>query len=285
MTAEAFLKYLNFRCVWELWTALRSTPLVLALLGYAAYYWGKYIRRDKTETANRLSLVFPVGYEHVSSQLLTPYSRDRYWWGPCFDKEVGPRGFIKLRGAAYFGIRNIFPAILEMREWDINARGTCGTAALVWAAVGGHEDGVKLLLRQKYIDLDTAGTQYGLTLLSWAAESGHEGVVKLPLERKDVRVANTQCDLTACLWAAERGREGIIKLLLGREDINPNTLDTEFHWIQLGRVFWAGHVEILKSLLKRENINPKIADTKHGSTPLAWAATGGHYEVVKLLLE
>jgi ankyrin repeat protein len=49
---------------------------------------------------------------------------------------------------------------------------------LSWAAGGGHEAVVKLLLEMGKADIDLKD-KYSRTPLSWAAEGGHEAVVKL----------------------------------------------------------------------------------------------------------
>ena len=56
-----------------------------------------------------------------------------------------------------------------------------GWTPLPWAAEGGHEAVVKLLL-EKGAELETKDND-GWTPLSWAAEKGHEAVVKLLLEK------------------------------------------------------------------------------------------------------
>jgi len=77
-------------------------------------------------------------------------------------------------------------SVLEMKEWDVNATDCTGSTALAWAARGGYEGVVRMLLELEGINPDKADTKYDRTPLSWAAENGHEKVVKLLLERDDV---------------------------------------------------------------------------------------------------
>jgi ankyrin repeat protein len=53
---------------------------------------------------------------------------------------------------------------------------------LLWAADGGYEAVVQLLL-EKGVDLESKDIEYGQTPLLWAAEGRHEAVVKLLLEK------------------------------------------------------------------------------------------------------
>ena len=61
-----------------------------------------------------------------------------------------------------------------------------GLTPLSWAAHGGYETIVKLLLANDSIDPDLKDSQCSQTPLSWAAESGHDAVVKLLLETGQV---------------------------------------------------------------------------------------------------
>jgi len=161
-----------------------------------------------------------------------------------------------------------------------------GRTPLSWAARGGHEGVVKILLERKDVNPDHADT-YGQTPLSLAAQGGHEGVVKMLLERKDVSPdrADTEYGRTPLSFAAERGHEGVVKILLERNDVNPAQADTEYGRTPLSWAAQAGHEEIVKLLLERKDVDPDQADSKCGRTPLSWAEEGGHEGVVKMLLE
>ena len=209
------------------------------------------------------------------------------WWDWCFYEKNGPNGFTGLHGAAFLGIMEIATALLGMKEWDINVTDTLGRTALAWAAIGGHEEVVRILLQRKGINPNTADTQYDRTPLLWAAEGGHEGVVKLLLEREDIdpNTQETKYGRTPLLWAVERGHQGVVKLLLEQQDMDPNTPDTENGQTPLQ---WAAHHEhegIVRLLLDREDINPNTLDNRYGRTPLLAAAAGGHEGVVGLLLQ
>lgn len=53
-----------------------------------------------------------------------------------------------------------------------------GRTPLSWAAGGGHEAVVKLLLETGKVNINSKSKD-GRTPLSWAAENGHEAIVKL----------------------------------------------------------------------------------------------------------
>jgi len=289
MIAEVCLTYLNFRCVRKLSPTLSLAPSTVPLVGYASCYWGEHIRREGTRSVNPLALELLVRFEeHISSRLfLLRYHEDIHWWGPAYDGSSSPKGFTGLHGAAFLGIAEIVAALLAMREWDINATDARGRTALAWAAVGGHEDVVNMLLQRKDLNPDAADTKYRRTPLWWAAGGGHEGVVKLLLEREDINpnAADTEYGRTPFLWAARGGHEGVVKLLLERGDINPSTTGIVDDQTPLSLAARRGHQGVVKMLLEREDINPNTADIKYGRTPLSWAAEHGYHGVIKLLLE
>ena len=96
-------------------------------------------------------------------------------------------------------------AVLEMKEWDVNATDCTGMTALCRAARRGHEEAVKMLLERE------ADSEYGWTPLSLAAENRREGVVKPLFEREDISPdqADTKYSRTPLLRAAEEGHDCI----------------------------------------------------------------------------
>ena len=253
MIAEVCLTYLNFRCVQELSPALDSAPLTVPLVDYASCYWGRHIKRGKTEGVTLLALRLLVRFEeHLSSRLLLLHHyKNRPLWGGRISQSCS-EGFTGLHGVAFHGFSELLAALLAIKEWDINAIDVRGRTALAWAALKGHGDVVEMLLKRKGVNPSAVETEDGLTLLLWAVKRKHGGIVKLLLEREDTNpnTADTGHGLTPLLWAMKEGHEGIVKLLLGREDTNPNT-----------------------------------ADTRYDLTPLLWAVKRNHEGIVKLLLE
>jgi len=231
------------------------------------------------------------------------------------------RPFVNLRsiGRRWGKAPRVAALLFGRRYVNPDSSSKSGRTPLSWAAENGHEGIVKLLLRRKDINPDTADTVYGRMPLLWAAKNGHEGIVRLLLERKDVNpdIPDTKLVRTPLSWAARNGHKGIVKLLLGRKDVNPDSSNisgrTPLSWaarhghegivsllLRGGKVnpdssdkycrtplSWAaenGCEGVVKLLLRHQDVNPDIPDIKYGQTPLSWAAENGHEGVVKLLL-
>ena len=285
--AEVCLTYLNSRSVMGLSPTLSEAPSTIPFVDYASRYWGEHTRREMTENVKALALRLLDRFdEHISArQLLLRLERDENWTLDLDEEEQTK--FTGLHVSAFFGVVEICAEVLKMKEWDINAGDCFGSTALSWAARGGHEAVVQMLLKRKDINPDHAEIKYGRTPLSRAAAWGREGVVRMLLERKDVNPdqADTEYGLTPLMLAAMAGHEGIVKILLERQEVNPDRADT-----QDGRapLFWAaqfGHERIVKMLLERKDVDPDPIDTTYGATPLGVAAYNGHEGVVKMLLE
>ena len=287
--AEVSLTYLNFQCVRDLSPALDSAPTSMPLLKYASYYWAEHTKKGMTENVKKLALRLLDKFdEHISAHLRSlRHNRDRNNPSPKFHVEKGPIGFTGLHGAAFLGIVEIFAAVLEMKEWDVNIRDSSACTPLTWAAIRGHEEIVKMLLERGDVNPNLVHSGRDQTPLMWAAQLGHEGVVKVFLEREVVNPsqANSVYGLTLLYFAAVNGHEGIVKMLLEREDINPNQVLAGYSATPLSFAALYGNEGVVKILLEREDINPNIADTNDGRTPLSDAAARGYEGIVKMLLE
>jgi len=285
--AEVCLTYLNFGSVRDLSPTMRCAPSTMPLLQYASLYWGEHTRRGMTENVEILALRLLERFdEHISAQLLLLMKEEYSLSGPGFAGEQGPVGFTGLHGGAYLGIMELLVAVLEMKEWDVNARDCTGSTALTWAAYKGHEEVVKMLLEHKDVNPDRADTKYGWTPLSWAAERGHEGIVKMFLERREVNPDPADTNgRTPLFLAARGGHEGVVVMLLERGDVNADKAEDGYGRTPL---FWAaqgGHEGVVNRLLRRRDVNPNQSDTYMSQAPLLLAARGGHEGIVKILLE
>jgi len=286
--AEVCLTYLNFRSVRDLPPNLHWAPLDMPFLDYASCYWGEHARTGMTDNVKKLALrVLDVFDNHISAKLLLLHWYRTGGSDIYCDSAAWPAGFTGLHGVSFCGISEITTAVLEMKEWDVNATDCTGGTVVTWAARGGYEEVVKILLEREGVNPDQPDSVCGQTPLSWAAEKGHEGVVKILLEREGVNPdrPDTFCGRTPLSWAAENGHEGIVKILLEREGVNPDQPDSVYGQTPLSWAAEKGHEGVVKILLEREGVNPDQPDSTWGRTPLSLAAGNGHEGVVKILLE
>ena len=286
--AEVCLTYLNFRCVRDLSPAVYSAPKIMPFLVYASFYWGEHTKKGMTENVKILSVRLLENFdEHIAAQLITLHHNQNTYPSPSFDSKKGPIGFTGLHGAAFLGVVEIFAAVLQMKEWDINSRDSAWCTPLLWAAVQGHEEVVNILLERGDVNPNLEDCKWDRTPLSWAARQGHERVVKLFLERGDMNPgqASPVHGQTALFLAAAFGHEEIVKMFLKREDINPNQIPTGFSSTPLSVAVMNGHEGIVKMFLEREDINPNIANTDSRRTSLSHAARRGREGIVKMLLD
>ena len=117
---------------------------------------------------------------HISAELLWESIKKKFA-GLMFSwfNTSNYKGFSALHCILYFGIAKVANILIEMGKWDVNKRDAEGITPLIWAAVCGHEEVVRLLLQEKSVQPDEQDTNCGRTALSWAAGGGQEGVVRL----------------------------------------------------------------------------------------------------------
>ena len=305
--AEICLTYLNFRHIKDLSAGPSPDTRSIPFLEYSSLYWGTHMRMGPSDQAKEFALELLRHFDsHISATFL--------WNSISREFTIGRtplcKPFSALHCITYFGVAEVASTLIRMNRWDVNETDGAGMTPLIWAARYGHEEVVRLLVREKRIQPDQPDTGNGRTALSWAAENGHEEVVGLFLGPRFVNPGNirrrwgkalrvaglpfgrrhinpdssSKSGRTPLSWAAEKGHERIVRLLLGRKDVNPNTPDMAYGRTPLWWAAGNGHERIAELLLGRKDVYPDTPDTEHGQTPLSWAAGNGHEEIVKLLL-
>ena len=277
--AETCLSYLNSRQVKALSSSISPDLRSIPFLEYSSLYWGVHAKRDLSDCAKQLALkLFDDFANHISTEILLRGEKPAHI--DLFFDELFL--FSCLHCASFFGIAEIVTSLVEVGGCDTNQTDCIGSTPLVWAALNGHEEVVRILLGQDDINPDKPN-QCGETPLWCAAKNGHEGVVEILLGRNHISPNKPDKDGRTPLWcAAFYGYQGVVKMLLGRDDINPDKPDKDGQtplWCAASN----GHEEVVKILLARGGINPDKPD-KYGATPLWCAASSGHEEVVKILL-
>ena len=275
--AEICLTYLNSEKVKALSTD--PSPLVLrtTFLRYCSLYWGVHAKRDFSDRARSLALELLQDYDsHVSAISLLVSVGYVCNWMPGMSFQ-----FSGLHCASFFGIEDGVIALIGMGGYDINEGDFWGKPPLAWAAAGGHEGVVKILLRQAEVNPEKANI-YGDTPLMHAAWGGYEGVVKVLLERSDVNPEKPGGEgKTPLQIAAQRGHEGVVKVLLERGEMNPDKQDGCDTALLEATCY--GHEKVVKILLAQAAVSPDKPN-HHGRTPLLVAALYGYEKIVEMLL-
>ncbi len=121
----------------------------------------------------------------------------------------------------------------------------------------------------------------GLTPLIWAAIQGHEEVVKLLLERgADLEAKNHNGD-TALMWASAMGHKDVVDFMLDR-GANADLGEPKSGVTALMAAAAKGHADVAQVLVEKgAAIN---ARDRNGNTALTHASIKGYAEVVNLLL-
>ena len=148
--AEICLTYLNFNSVDKLSHSLDSAPVEVPFLQYASSYWGLYAKTRLTEGVKSLALQLLGKFGgHISSKLVL-MEQSKPWAGGGWRHS---EGFTGLHCAAYLGLAEIVVALLDSGEgYGADIVDGIGRTPLAWAADGGHEGTVKLLLDREEVN-------------------------------------------------------------------------------------------------------------------------------------
>lgn len=152
---------------------------------------------------------------------------------------------------------------------------------LIVAAADGNTTRIKEEL-DAGIYVDSRDLQHGRTLLMWAARGGHEDAVQLLLE---CHANSNSLDFrhqTPLLHAAGNGHNIVVRKLLAA-GAHPDHRDSSGH-TSLMLAAKTGSLPVVRSLLIA-GVNPDVQEWRSNRTALSFAAERGHGPLVEALLD
>jgi uncharacterized protein len=169
------------------------------------------------------------------------------------------------------------PAI-GAQQTDVAMQDEAGCTALYYAAQGGHEEVLEILLQAGAAV--TVASDVGRTALTESAWQGFDKVVEILLAAgADVAYRSEgRYSKTALYWAARKGKDDIVKRLL-----NAGAGEKSYDMQEALHIAASeGHDQVIESLLNA-GADPLLQD-EGGQTALHDAAREGHGKVVQILL-
>ncbi|KAK2805464.1 hypothetical protein FQN51_000290 [Onygenales sp. PD_10] len=257
-------------------------PVDCPFLVYSVDNWPLHVRRACIE---KDSILFPS----VMKLLHGPARADDRWFTVLDIYNNGLSDSSPLTRASFFGFAIAAETLLQDNTIDVNKQSSEGSSALWLAAMEGHQEIVKLLLKAPMVNLNIQDTYYGQTPLGVASDHGRAEVVKLLLDTGELNVdAIDGSGDTPLLQAISSGHEEIVKILLDTGKADPNTRGTNFRGIMhipLIKACQNGREAIVEMLLDTGKVNPGVFQTPRRETPLMYASSIGHTGIVKMLLD
>jgi hypothetical protein len=209
----------HLRLAWACIDALAQQGQMRPLAQYAAEYWPFHARKSSTFAKELIS--HPSLFFNASSEL-----RTSWWVGPSSPKMISKeRDIPALHLACLLGIEPWANDIVERHE-DLRIRfgrstdpvlkqDHYGRTALHFAAVEGHVEIAKLLLRHgANVDVED---EHGLTALHLATKAGFVEMAELLLEDGAYVDTRDKTGWTALHWAVYADQEAVVSVLLDHE--------------------------------------------------------------------
>ena len=228
-------------------------------------------------------LVWPIEIVHIASRYNLVRALDFILSQSVNVNLKTGSGRTPLLLAALGGHEEVVKLLLERNEVDADLKDDQDESPLSYALILGHEKVVELLLKRNDVKADSRDG-YGRSPLSYAAKLGHEKIIKLLLKRNDVETDSRDLDDRSPLsYAAEYEHEKIVELLLKRNDVEADSRDI-FGQSPLFYAALHGHEKIVELFLERDDVAVDSLDLD-GRSPLSFASERGHEGVLRLLIE
>ena len=262
---------------------------------YAARFWARHAKNCGTTFEDKVGrlLIELLTNDYKVSNVGHIQIRGDWFHGHLLSTwDNSGTHFSGLHLATYSNFASLMRYLLEAGLFVADLKDQDGRTPLMWAANGGNEEAVSVLLHQQDVDVNTLYYHHNgprpTTALAWAALNGHVATVELLLERDDIDVnlIGVPRSLTPLVYAASNGHKAIVRRLLKHTDVAADcqVMQRSAALYMAAASRNCDSVGCVQLLLERGNVDVNYRN-KIGATPLAIAAANGNADVVKMLLE
>ena len=232
---------------------------------------GSDIYRKTKENTNCLHIAASGGHVDICKEILRTYEFDI--------NAANDNGWTALHCGLHNGNFELFQLLIENKS-DIYSTSKDNTNCLHIAALGGHIDICKEILRTYEFDINAANDN-GWTALHYGLCNGNFELFQLLIENKS-DIYSTSKDNTNCLHiAVSEGHIDICKEILKTYKIDINAANNN-GWTALHYGVQNGNFELLKLLI--QNGGDVYYATKDNTNCLHLATSEGHIDICKMFL-
>ena len=197
----------------------------------------------------------------------------------------GSDGRTVLHEACFKGHTDLMRELVTEHGADLGAKDNDNNDALIIAVSGGHQDLVRVLIKEFHFNANTSRGRNGTTPLLEACFKGHTDLVReLVVEHgADLSAKDIYCR-DAFMCAVIGGHQYLVRLLIKEFNLNANMSRGNNGCTPLLEACYRGHTDLVRELIVEHGADVDAHDYD-GDDALMNAVTGGHQDLVRVLIK
>ena len=198
-----------------------------------------------------------------------------------FSINTSENGKTLLHEACIKGHTDLVRELIVEHGADLSAKDNNKNDALMYAVSGGHQDLVRILIKEFQFSANTCRGRTGSTPLLEACLKGHTDLVReLVVEHGADLSAKDNYSDDALMCAVTGGHQDLVRILIKEFNFNANTSQGS---IPLHQACINGHTELVRQLVVEHGVDINAKDNRNDDA-LMFAVAGGHQELVRVLI-
>ena len=197
----------------------------------------------------------------------------------------GENGRTPLLEACYKGHIDLVRELVVEHGADLGAKDNDNNDALMYAVIGGHQDLVRVLIKEFQFNANMSRGRNGRKPLLGACFKGHIDLVReLVVEHGADLSAKDNNNNDALMYAVIEGHQDLVRVLIKEFNFNANTSRGGNGSTPLLGACFRGHIDLMRELIVEHGADLSTKDNDNNDA-LKYAVSGGHQDLVRVLIK
>ena len=197
----------------------------------------------------------------------------------------GSDGRTPLLEACYQGHIDLVRELVVEHGADLSAKDNNNNDALMLAVIGGHQDLVRVLIKEFNFNANMSQGLNGRPPLHQACIKGHTDLVRqLVVEHGADLSAKDNHNFDALMYAVIGGHQDLVRVLIKEFNFNANTSRGSDGRTPLLEACLRGHIDLVRQLVVEHGADVGAKDI-YNRDALMYAVAGGHQGLVRVLIK